>query len=110
VDFLSPIEVGATPFKRPENLAFLPESGFNTFFFTATGDTDATAGNVKALADRGAWGAIFRVDLNEQSNNRGRISIFAIGNQFHAGFDNITFVDKTYCSPRKTGETRCTIN
>ena len=87
-------KAGATPFKRPENLAFLPESGFNTFFFTATGDTDATAGNVKALADRGAWGAIFRVDLNEESNHRGRISIFAIGDQFHASFDNITFVDK----------------
>jgi len=87
-------KAGATPFKRPENLAFLPESGFNTFFFTVTGDTDATAGNVKALADRGAWGAIFRVDLNEQSNIRGRISIFAIGDQFHAAFDNLTFVDK----------------
>ena len=87
-------KAGATPFKRPENLAFLPESGFNTFFFTVTGDTDATAGNVKALADRGAWGAIFRVDLNEMSNNRGRISIFAIGDQFHASFDNMTFVDK----------------
>ncbi len=99
-------KAGATPFKRPENLAFLPESGFNTFFFDATGDTDATAGNVPALAARGAWGAIFRVDLNEQSTfgtrfkntrqriNGGRISILAIGDQFHAAFDNLTFVDK----------------
>ena len=99
-------KAGATPFKRPENLAFLPGSGFNTFFFDATGDTDATAGNVKALADRGAWGAIFRVDLNEQSNsakqsknskqqnNKGRISIFTLGDQFHASFDNLNFVDK----------------
>lgn len=29
---------GATPFKRPENAQFLPGSGFNTFFFDATGD------------------------------------------------------------------------
>ena len=85
---------GATPFKRPENLAFLPGSGFNTFFFTATGDTDATAGNVSTLATRGAWGAIFRVDLNEQSNNKGKISIFTLGDQFHAAFDNITFADE----------------
>ena len=99
-------KAGATPFKRPENLAFLPGSGFNTFFFDATGDTDATAGMVPALAARGAWGAIFRVDLNEQSNsgkesknskqqsNKGKISIFALGDQFHASFDNLTFVDK----------------
>jgi hypothetical protein len=87
-------KVWATPFKRPENLAFLPESGFNTFFFDVTGDTDATSGMVPALAARGAWGAIFRVDLNEQSNNRGRISIFALGDQDHNSFDNITFADK----------------
>src|SRR5207253_10764725 len=92
-----------TAFQRRENLAFLPGSGFHTFFFDATGDTDATAGMVPALAARGAWGAIFRVDLNEQSNsgkqsknskqqsNKGKISIFALGDQFHASFDNLTF-------------------
>ena len=91
-------KAGATPFKRPENLAFLPGSGFNTFFFTVTGDTDATSGMVPALAARGAWGAIFRVDLNEQSNSsknsKGKISIFALGDQDHNSFDNITFADK----------------
>jgi len=51
-------KAGATPFKRPENLAFLPGSDFNTFFFTATGDTDETAGSVPALKVRGGWGAI----------------------------------------------------
>jgi len=49
---------------------------------------------VPSLAARGAWGAIFRVDLNEQSNNRGQISIFALGDQDHNSFDNITFADK----------------
>ena len=92
-------KAGATPFKRPENLAFLPGSGFNTLFFTVTGDTDATSGMVPALAARGAWGAIFRVDLNEQSklgtqSNGGKISIFALGDQDHNSFDNITFADK----------------
>lgn len=95
-------KAGATPFKRPENLAFLPGSGFNTFFFTVTGDTDATSGMVQGLAARGAWGAIFRVDLNEQSGkqskntkgNKAKISIFALGDQDHNSFDNITFVDK----------------
>ena len=31
---------GATPFKRPENTAWLPGSDFRTFYFTATGDTE----------------------------------------------------------------------
>src|SRR5262249_14347281 len=34
---------GATPFKRPENMAWLPGSNFQTFFFDPTGDTDAVA-------------------------------------------------------------------
>ena len=54
----------ATPFKRPENMKFLPGSNFLTFFFGPTGDTNADAGNVDSLAKRGAWGSIFRVDLN----------------------------------------------
>jgi hypothetical protein len=37
---------GATPFKRPENNAWLPDSKFKTFFFSATGDTDAPTGQV----------------------------------------------------------------
>jgi hypothetical protein len=55
---------GATPFKRPENGQFMPNSGFRTFFFCITGDTDANAGNDPELAARGAWGGIFRVDFN----------------------------------------------
>jgi hypothetical protein len=96
-------KAGATPFKRPENAQFLPGSGFNTFFFDPTGDTDATAGNVPALAARGSWGSIFRVDINnedpgENNDNAsaapGKISIFVLGDQFHASFDNLTFVDE----------------
>jgi Bacterial protein of unknown function (DUF839) len=83
---------GATPFKRPENLQFLPGSGFSTFFFDATGDTDASAGNVPALAARGSWGSIFRVDLDDDSET-GKISIVVLGDQFHASFDNLTFAD-----------------
>lgn len=82
---------GATPFKRPENLQFLPGSGFNTVFFTATGDTDARAGNAPGLAERGAWGSLFRVDF-PGNGNTGTISIFALGDQDHNSFDNVTFV------------------
>lgn len=85
-------KAGATPFKRPENAQFLPGSDFKTFFFDATGDTDATAGNVPALAARGAWGSIFRVDLRDDLAS-GKISIVVLGDQFHAAFDNLTFAD-----------------
>jgi len=83
---------GATPFKRPENAQFLPGSGFRTFFFDPTGDTDADAGSTPALAARGAWGSIFRVDLAEDRNT-GTISIFVLGDADHASFDNVTFAD-----------------
>ena len=83
---------GATPFKRPENAAFLPGSGFRTFFFDPTGDTDADSGNTPALAARGSWGSIFRVDLDEDRNT-GTISIFVLGDADHASFDNLTFAD-----------------
>jgi hypothetical protein len=82
----------ATPFKRPENAQFLPGSGFRTFFFCPTGDTDATAGAVPALAARGSWGSIFRVDLN-QSRNSGIIRILVLGDADHASFDNLSFAD-----------------
>lgn len=83
---------GATPFKRPENGAFLPGSGYRTFFFCPTGDTDATSGGTPELAARGSWGSIFRVDLRENRNS-GKISILVLGDAAHASFDNLTFAD-----------------
>ena len=83
---------GATPFKRPENGQFQPGSHFQTFFFDVTGDTDNTAGSDPVLAARGAWGGIFRVDLNANRNN-GTISLVVLGDADHASFDNVTFVD-----------------
>jgi len=89
---------GATPFKRPENMAFLPGGEFRTFFFCPTGDTDATAGNVAELAARGSWGSIFRVDLRA-SRNTGRISILVLGDADHASFDNLTFANSNTLLP-----------
>jgi hypothetical protein len=82
---------GVTPFKRPENAQFLPGSNFLTFFFDPTGDTNADAGT-PALAARGSWGSIFRVDL-AQDRNTGTLSIFVLGDAAHASFDNLTFSD-----------------
>jgi Alkaline phosphatase PhoX len=84
--------LGATPFKRPENGQFQPGSRFQTFFFDVTGDTDNTAGTDPVLAARGAWGGIFRVDL-DTSRETGTISLVVLGDADHASFDNLTFVD-----------------
>lgn len=81
---------GATPFRRPENGGYQPGSHFRSFVFAATGDTDAQAGQVPALAARGSWGALYRVHLDE-SGNRGRLSIVALGDADHASFDNVAF-------------------
>ena len=83
---------GATPFKRPENGQFQPGSHFRTFFFVITGDTDNVAGTDPVLAARGAWGGIFRVDL-DANRESGNISLVVLGDADHASFDNITFVD-----------------
>src|SRR5215813_3793965 len=84
--------VGATPFKRPENGQFQPGSNFQTFVFDVTGDTDNTAGSDPVLAARGAWGGIFRLDL-DAGGATGNISLVVLGDADHAAFDNITFVD-----------------
>ena len=94
---------GATPFKRPENMAWLPNSKFRTFFFTPTGDTDAPTSQVPELAARGSWGSIFRVDLRNDGDddrddhfkkNDGSISLFFLGDQVHNSFDNINFANE----------------
>jgi hypothetical protein len=82
----------ATPFKRPENAQFAPGSNYQTFYFDPTGDTDSLSGNTPALAQRGAWGSIFRVDLNAD-RQAGTISIFFLGDSVHNSFDNLTFAD-----------------
>jgi hypothetical protein len=87
-------KAGATPFKRPENAQFLPGSGFNTFFFDPTGDTNSLSGNQPALAARGVWGSIFRVDF-EGDSPTGRLSIFVLGDAAHSSFDNLAFVNNS---------------
>jgi hypothetical protein len=81
-----------TPFKRPENAAFLPGSGFRTFYFDPTGDTDTRSGNQPALAARGAWGSIFKVHLS-YDRSTGWINRYELGDADHAAFDNLAFLD-----------------
>ena len=97
---------GATPFKRPENMAWLPDSKFRTFFFTTAGDTDAPTS-----------GSLFRVDLREENFGKGgskikplddgMISIFVLGDQLHNSFDNLAFANEHQVSVAEDrGDTR----
>ena len=83
----------ATPFKRPENGQFQPDTDFETFYFVTTGDTDNTSGSVPALAARGAWGALWRVHF-DRGNPIGGISLAFLGDAVHNSFDNVTFADR----------------
>ena len=96
-------DAGATPFKRPENLTWLPDSKFGTVFFGPTGDTDAPTSQEPELAARGSWGSLFRVDLRHDDPgkgpkgklaNDGTISIFVLGDELHNSFDNVAFANE----------------
>jgi hypothetical protein len=80
-----------TPFKRPENGAFQPGTGFKKFFFDETGDT-----NTESIenAAAGGWGSIFELSQKDPSANTGRLTVFFNGDKAHAGMDNATFLSR----------------
>jgi hypothetical protein len=78
----------ATPFKRPENGRFQPDSGFRKFFFDETGDTNATSPENPI----GGWGSIMKLTQSGPGANTGTLSLFYLADQAHAGLDNATFV------------------
>ncbi len=80
---------GATPFKRPENGVFRPGTDFREFYFTETGDTTSTS------TLPGAFGGVFRVSQGSASADTGTISIAAVGDLEHTGFDNIAFASSS---------------
>ncbi|MBS1870855.1 MAG: DUF839 domain-containing protein [Actinobacteria bacterium] len=97
---------GATPLKRPENGKFVPASDFRSFVFVETGDTDKTAGEYPGAAERGAWGAILRLDMPHAGADSGTIRTLELGDAQHAAFDNVTFLDKrTLLTAEDRGDT-----
>ena len=55
-------------------------------------------GMIPELAERGVWGAIFRIDQEQtpQGGYDGFLSLFVLGDAGHAGFDNMVFSDPTH--------------
>jgi hypothetical protein len=83
-----------TPLKRPENGKFVPDTGFRSFIFTETGDTNKTAGDYPGAAERGSWGALVRIDMPKAGADTATVRTVVVGDQTHASFDNITFLDR----------------
>ena len=86
---------GATPFKRPENGQFRPDSGFTEFFFDETGDTDATS---PENANAGGWGSIMKLTQSSPSADTGKLTMFYKSDEAHSGFDNVAFLSKDVIS------------
>jgi hypothetical protein len=95
-----------TPLKRPENGKFVPGTGFKSFLFDETGDTNKTAGDYPGAAERGAWGALLRLDMPKAGADTGTVRTIEVGDQTHASFDNVAFLDKnTVLITEDRGET-----
>jgi hypothetical protein len=82
-----------TPFKRPENGAFRPGSGFTQFFFDETGDTNATSPE-NSSPGAGGWGSVMELDQANPSANTGTLHLFYRPDGIHSSFDNVTFLSK----------------
>ena len=96
----------ATPFKRPENGAFRPGSHFGEFFFTETGDTNATSTENDTA---GGWGSLFKLTQSDPSASTGKISVFFKGSLGVTGLDNLTFLSRGRSwRPSRMPATRCT--
>jgi hypothetical protein len=81
----------ATPFKRPENGLFQPGSGFTTFFFDETGDTDATSAENAAS---GGWGSIMKLTQDKPGASTGTLTMFYKSDQAQTGLDNVAFLSR----------------
>jgi hypothetical protein len=89
------LAANGTPFKRPENGQFQPDTHFKTFFFDETGDTNATSPENGCC---GGWDSVFKLTQSDPSASTGKLTIFYKGDQAHAGFDNVAFFTKDQVS------------
>lgn len=81
---------GGTPFKRPENGVFQPGTGFRTFVFSETGDTNL----LTEAKDFGGFGAAMVLQQNSPSANTGTLWMLFKGDAAHTGFDNVAFLSR----------------
>jgi hypothetical protein len=80
-----------TPFKRPENGRWRPDSDFRQFFFDETGDTNATSPENE---NEGGWCSVFKLTQSSPRSSNARLSIFYRCDGTRAGFDNTAFLSR----------------
>src|SRR5262249_25068092 len=80
-----------TPFKRPENGLFQPGSGFGTFFFDETGDTNATTPEADSA---GGLGSIMKLTQSSPAADIGKLTMFYKSDVAHSGLDNVAFLSR----------------
>jgi hypothetical protein len=80
-----------TPFKRPENGLFRPGSKFTEFYFSETGDTNATSPENDTA---GGWTTVQKLTQSKPSADTGKLTVFYKGDQAHAGFDNLAWLSR----------------
>jgi hypothetical protein len=96
-------ENDGTPFKRPENGVFRPDTKFRAFAFTETGDTDI---RTEAGSDGGGFGAIQILEQESPSADEGRLHLLFQGDAEHAAFDNISWLtNRTVAVVEDRGDT-----
>jgi hypothetical protein len=81
----------ATPFKRPENGLFRPGSNFRQFFFSETGDTDATS---PENDDAGGWGGIMKLTQSSPTASTGTLTMFFKSDETTSSFDNCAWLSR----------------
>ena len=67
---------------------FRPGTHFGEFYFTETGDTNASS------TLPGAFGAVFRLAQKSPNASTGALTPVWVGDLTHTGFDNITFAGR----------------
>src|SRR3954453_5460965 len=93
---------GGTPFKRPENGVFRPRTGFRSFAFTETGDTDI---RTEAGSNGGGVGDVQVLEQRSPSANTGKLHLLFQGDPEHAAFDNISWLsDQTVAVVEDRGD------
>jgi hypothetical protein len=80
-----------TPFKRPENGVFRPGSKFTEFYFDETGDTNATS---PENDHAGGWSTIQKLTQTSPAADTGKLTVFYLGDEDHAGLDNSAFLSR----------------
>src|SRR5882672_7243531 len=82
---------GGTPFKRPENGQFRPDSQFHEFFFDETGDTTIASA---ATPNHGGFGGVMKLTQSNPSASTGALTLFFKGDLEHNSFDNCAFLSE----------------